>query len=78
MKKRQPTYSRQDILEEVEITPKQLRTWTERNLFTPELGSKPGRGTRFTEGDLRAVSVIRKLVVEEKYGIDTVKSDLPP
>ena len=73
MKKRQPTYSKQDILEESNISVKQLRTWMEEGLLVLELGSRGGRETRFTEIDLQRVFVIRKLVVDEKYKIATVK-----
>ena len=73
---RRPTYNKQDILKEAGITPKQLRLWTEHGLFTPELGSRPGRETRFTEKDLRHVSVVKKLVVDEQYTTSTVKKML--
>ena len=59
-----------DALEDAGITPKQLRTWREEGLFTPELGL----GTRyFTEGDVEQLRFLRRLIDELGLRIETVK-----
>ncbi len=61
---------RADTLEDVDITPKQLRTWREAGLFTAELGPNT---RKFTETDIATLKLLKQLIVRLGLPIQSVQ-----
>jgi DNA-binding transcriptional MerR regulator len=61
---------RDDTLEDVGITPKQLRTWREAGLFKAELGPNT---RKFTAADITDLRLLKRLIVGLGLPIQTVQ-----
>jgi DNA-binding transcriptional MerR regulator len=64
------TVPRDEAREAVGISPKQLRTWQEQGLFSPELGKG---SQRFTESDVERLKFLARLVLELGLPTPTIK-----
>src|SRR3954453_11247337 len=57
-----------DVMQELNVTRRQLRHWEEKGLLTPEIGRN-----RYTPKDVKQLRLIKRLVVEEGFPVEVVR-----
>lgn len=57
-----------DVMEELDVTRRQLRHWEEKGLIVPEIGRN-----RYTPKDVEQLRLIRRLVVDEGFPVEVVR-----
>ncbi len=69
------TVPRDEVRQAVGITPKQLRSWQEAGIFTPELGKG---SQRFTEYDVERLKFLKLLILDLGLPVSTAQQLLTP